>query len=503
LVGELTTLPMTVMSVPFTVLLEAAAPEGAAGALPACSDPAVVRVDGGRAASDLWTTASAVDDAGRPGPRSAKLHVGPKDSYRPFGSESTLFSVRPSGNGPADPDLGVVMSFFRRTANGDKDGDTTSFWRLGGRSWSQEIEASAAMLRIRRQTILTREPPAGYSMDERDVICAGAEELVSAALAAARGKLPQYRTLRSWWRGTSVEAAFRRIHEAESELVRLYSDEEVLAEIPAAIGRAEVSLNRDDPMRQAARLLSSNLPAPNKRALLSKVVQVGHEAADGSHSRIRNFRNILLSTTVCITVLVAVFCVLVAIHPTAVPFCFHPSGPTTVACPSGQGPGRQPTALDVVIVALLGLLGGSLAAAISVRNVRGTETPYDIPIALAVLKVPSGALTAIGALIAIHGAFVPGLSQLDSQEQILAYALVFGYAQQLLTRLIDRQAHDLLDSVPSKDREQNRPLIPAVPGSPGGLPAVTPPAGTVPPVPPPAAPAASEASAPAGATIHA
>jgi hypothetical protein len=45
--------------------------------------------------------------------------------------------------------------------------------------------------------------------------------------------------------------------------------------------------------------------------------------------------------------------------------------------------------------------------------------------------VPAGALTALGALIAIRREFIHGLSALDAQEQILAYALVFGYAYQL------------------------------------------------------------------------
>jgi hypothetical protein len=42
--------------------------------------------------------------------------------------------------------------------------------------------------------------------------------------------------------------------------------------------------------------------------------------------------------------------------------------------------------------------------------------------------VPTGALAALGAWIAIRREFIPGLSALHSQEQILAYALVFGYA---------------------------------------------------------------------------
>jgi hypothetical protein len=324
-------------------------------------------------------------------------------------------------------------------------------------------------------------------------VCAGVEGLLDGALGAARGSDPEYRSLLSWWRGTSVEAAFRRSHRAEAELMRLYTDDEVAAEVLPALARAEVSLHRDDPMRELARQLRDMPPGPVKRAALSKVVQVAHEAADGAHSRIRNFRNVILSATWCIAVLILAFSILVALNPTAVPLCFGPQGQSTVACPTGDGPGQGPAVLDVVVVAMLGLLGGSLAAAVSIRNLRGTETPYDIPIALALLKVPAGALTAVGALIAIRGAFIPGLSALDSQEQILAYALVFGYAQQVLTGFIDRQASQLLSSVPSKDAEQSRPQLPPAPrptseeapgpGAPPTAPSTAPPSASGPPRP--------------------
>jgi hypothetical protein len=47
--------------------------------------------------------------------------------------------------------------------------------------------------------------------------------------------------------------------------------------------------------------------------------------------------------------------------------------------------------------------------------------------------------------------FVPGLSALDTSAQILAWALVFGYAQQLFTRFVDRQGQTVLDSVRAAD----------------------------------------------------
>ena len=49
---------------------------------------------------------------------------------------------------------------------------------------------------------------------------------------------------------------------------------------------------------------------------------------------------------------------------------------------------------------------------------------------------------------------MPGLSALDTSAQILAWALVFGYAQQLFTRLVDRQGQTVLDSVRGADKQK-------------------------------------------------
>ena len=54
-------------------------------------------------------------------------------------------------------------------------------------------------------------------------------------------------------------------------------------------------------------------------------------------------------------------------------------------------------------------------------------------------------------LILVHGEFVPGLSELDSQGQILAYAVLLGVAQHLFTRFVDRRAETVLNSLPSKE----------------------------------------------------
>ncbi|MEN8655454.1 hypothetical protein ABCR94_33980 [Streptomyces sp. 21So2-11] len=63
------------------------------------------------------------------------------------------------------------------------------------------------------------------------------------------------------------------------------------------------------------------------------------------------------------------------------------------------------------------------------------------------LKLPTGALTAPLGLLLMRGEFIPGLSALDSSAQIIAWAVIFGYAQPLFTRFVDNQAQAVLNSV--------------------------------------------------------
>jgi hypothetical protein len=181
-------------------------------------------------------------------------------------------------------------------------------------------------------------------------------------------------------------------------------------------------------------------------------MKVSYEAADEQHARLRHLRNVLIVATGMLVVLVVAVCLVGSNYPGAIPLCFNPSsGP---ACPSTDtGP---PHPGDVAIVALMGVLGGAMSATLAVQKLRTTATsaPYGIPVSLALLKLPAGALTAIGGLVLIHGEFIPGLSDLDSQGQILAYAIVLGVAQQFVTRFVDQKAQAALAAVPSKVTRQ-------------------------------------------------
>jgi hypothetical protein len=282
-----------------------------------------------------------------------------------------------------------------------------------------------------------------------------------------RGWFPWWRGPLDRWRGTSIEQSYRSLHSARIFLVDLLPREDIDALIPSAIARVATCLEPGDIRRLDIDNLPNEARLDRKRAKLKQALAIGYDASDQLHSRVRGFRNILLGTGALIAVFMIILVSVVASSPTSMPLCFQPTitspqpgqpETTRTVCPSG---GSKPSPNDVRIVAGLGLIGGALAAAFSIRKMRGTSTPYDVPLALAVLKVPLGALTAVAGILLLGGGFVPGLSELDSQRQILAYALVFGYAQQLATRFIDDRAQSILQSVPSKDPRGKQPTPPA------------------------------------------
>jgi hypothetical protein len=96
-------------------------------------------------------------------------------------------------------------------------------------------------------------------------------------------------------------------------------------------------------------------------------------------------------------------------------------------------------------------LGAALSSAISVSRLPASHRTHTIAYALAFFKLPLGALTAIGGILLIHGRFIPGLAHLDSQPQILAYAFVFGFSQLIVTRVLDRQAGEVISKIPVKE----------------------------------------------------
>jgi hypothetical protein len=187
--------------------------------------------------------------------------------------------------------------------------------------------------------------------------------------------------------------------------------------------------------------------------------------------RLRSFRNILTATIIGLTLLAISMAIFGWFFPMRVPLCFQPSlesGETVIVCPTAISnripPEAQPGPVliyriseavrpwDHLTVELVGLTGAAIVATIRIRRIRGSSEAPDLPLLLALLKLPVGAITAVLGLLLVRGQFIPGLSALDTPAQILSWALVFGFAQQLFTRLVDQQGQTVLNSVRAPDR---------------------------------------------------
>lgn len=317
------------------------------------------------------------------------------------------------------------------------------------------IQASIEADRIHHRMRAAQLDPA-LDVRGRASVEAVTHHLDEARAACRRSRGRRRRGWRDRWRGTSVERAYRHLHTAKIFLLDLLPEPDVDAVIPGVSARLSVLCQHRDPRLLAAEKGLQSAEPVTRRAALKQAMEMSYDAADDEYARLRDFRNIVWRTAALIMAAMILLVTAVARAPHLLPLCFEggADGPAAV-CPSG--PGLAPGWADVLVVAGLGALGGGLSAVLAIRHLRGTSTPYGLPVALAVLKIPSGSLVAVAGLLLLGGGFAPGFSDLDSQRQILAYALVLGYAQQLLTRLIDDRAQLILNKIPSKDPESRQP----------------------------------------------
>ncbi|MFF3680229.1 hypothetical protein ACFYYS_40435 [Streptomyces sp. NPDC002120] len=244
----------------------------------------------------------------------------------------------------------------------------------------------------------------------------------------------------------------------------------VIPYLPGMQSLVSQHLPQSDPCRAAAQTVTPETlrNAEGGAQELFKIltaVELAYGAALRERLRAASFARIVLRVALFLFILAAGVVALTIKWPNSVPLCFNPppteagsTAPYTIVCPVGSNNNPAGKELDAdfagvsswgdyLVVEVAGLLAAGLAAASALRNMRGTATPYQVPVALAALKLPAGALTAVLGLLLMRGGFVPGLSSLDSSAQIIAWAIIFGYAQELFTQYVDKRGQKVLDAV--------------------------------------------------------
>ncbi|WP_049822061.1 hypothetical protein [Arthrobacter sp. H41] len=316
------------------------------------------------------------------------------------------------------------------------------------RTWREQALTTAAQLRTLSAWVALRDPASGIDAgaDAGKAVLDGAItwHLNEATRVAAR-KSPAIQTS---YNGAVVERVLSHLDAAQVALLLRAPVGFVQSQLPNIQAHVRLHLPRTDPQRVAIEKAAKAVPATplddDARLMVVSAFRAACVESREEFSRVRSFRNVLIMSALVLTVLAAALAVAGWFRPDELQLCFEPTEGR--ACPTGDDPRRG----DVLFIEAFGLIAAAVSGAASLRHVRGTSTPYGLPLALAILKLPAGALTAVLGLQLMRGGFVPGLSDLDTSAQIVAWAITFGAAQQLFTGLVDRQAQTVLNDIGGK-----------------------------------------------------
>ncbi|WP_091366588.1 hypothetical protein [Geodermatophilus telluris] len=294
-------------------------------------------------------------------------------------------------------------------------------------------------------------------------------EVISSNLDAAEeqlGKTPS---------ASSLTVILAHLDSAQTDLLRLAPTSFLHGALPNLVMQARKALAPDDlrllRLEQLATVTQSvEYTEDDRQVIVASAVAVNEEDRR-NRLRLESFRRIILATTGSLVILATIAGVLGSAYPSLFPVCFTSTvaDRVQVACPTATSPltssipdgsfgdvdevtAQLADPINIVFLEFLGVLGAALSTAIAIKNLRGSGDPYNLSLALVLLKTATGALIALFGIILVNAGLVPGIEVLDTSSEIIAWALVLGYAQQLFTGVIDRRAASVLEEVDAVTR---------------------------------------------------
>jgi hypothetical protein len=253
-----------------------------------------------------------------------------------------------------------------------------------------------------------------------------------------------------WRRSGYMEFVQTTIHEAEVSLAQILTRKQFWAELPRIQRSIDDYLPEEDPRRRWVddwlnkRTKHSKRRTywmwPHERARLISALRWSYYVCSINRGRLRTFQRML---TYAALLLVTVLIALALVRAFAWPqgggslICFK--GDQRV-CPTITG---QSGSTDFAAVEVSGALGGLIATIFTVARSRKTLDPYGLHAAQGFLKMTAGGLTALLGVALLSASKVV---QVTDPIQILVFAVVFGYSQELFTHLISSKEEALLKS---------------------------------------------------------
>jgi hypothetical protein len=275
-----------------------------------------------------------------------------------------------------------------------------------------------------------------------------ATHYLTRARAAVQHEASFWQAIVGGWTGVDVERAWVSTHAAEVALLRGASLGQAKAMLPTIISECTPLLPeraKDDRVRTLQKAADSSHEHIEEadRALAAEVLESAYALSDAQHMRVRSFRNILIGTMFALAVLALLVGIIDCFAPHAVALCATAGPHASGGCPTGGG---RPSGGDAFFVEVLGLAGAAITAVTAIRKLQGTSTPYAVPLMSLLLKLPTGAITALLGVILLRAGFGPSIKSLG-QAQLIGYAVLFGAAQQLFLQFVDKRARAVLGKV--------------------------------------------------------
>jgi hypothetical protein len=270
-------------------------------------------------------------------------------------------------------------------------------------------------------------------------VAAEIHDQVTSALETAVSPTDPSR-IRRWYSGNAHDAARASLHRAGQLLFLLLPDAAVLGALPGLDASVKAQLPAGDP-RQVAHL--ATIQTAESAATVTPTAPVPDSVRHGlvaaqrdvdlawatAHASVRKWRNLL-----CVAG-AAVFLISVAV---SVVHAFSPSFVSLAVR------GSQTDAVEPWAVALIGSLGGAVAAVLALNRFSGFTDPSGLPTAQALLRIPMAATTSLVGVLLMQTSALGALKP-QTGTSLLAFAFIFGYAQEPLLRMIDKQAGRVLD----------------------------------------------------------
>lgn len=332
-------------------------------------------------------------------------------------------------------------------------------WRGLTGAWRAEVRARIDELQGRLKAVKggCRAKAGGRLKGSKDMSCrteveAAVTDSLNAAGRAVDGRpscWKPWRRLSGWWSGAPLTEAWECVHNAELALTQLESEQNVQSTIPRLLswirrvtdGGGVLRKGHEDALNK--QLDSGRFDYMPVRAALMDVIA----ANNNRYSNLRNFRNNLILVSATLLLLIVSLSVWHVFNTDALTLCNGQSNPTCVSGTTSK-PG------DVALVAAIGAIGGLLAIAFTLTQTTVAPSRYDPKTWLVFLKPVIGSATALVGVILLQAEILVVPTEWSSSV-IPAYAAVFGFSQQLLTRFVDKRADKLMGFEEEKSDEAN------------------------------------------------